>query len=119
MHRPRVEPSCDSRLSAYWGNAPSPGTFSGAATDGNLWKQDRDSRWDGQTPPSGTAAPISVRATPLEGNVVVEQSLSDYRLFQHLKVFLVKQHFPSNDDLETGGCQRLDSNSGGGSLRYR
>ncbi|GBN60400.1 hypothetical protein AVEN_201464-1 [Araneus ventricosus] len=32
---------------------------------------------------------------------------SDYHLFQHLKRFLTKQHFPSDDDVQTDSCRRL------------
>ncbi|GBN89187.1 hypothetical protein AVEN_64714-1 [Araneus ventricosus] len=32
---------------------------------------------------------------------------SDYLLFQHLKRFLAKQHFPSDDDVQTDGCNGL------------
>ncbi|GBN56259.1 hypothetical protein AVEN_71014-1 [Araneus ventricosus] len=31
---------------------------------------------------------------------------SDYYLFQYLKRFLTKQHFPSDDDVQTEGCFR-------------
>ncbi|GBM52873.1 hypothetical protein AVEN_77105-1 [Araneus ventricosus] len=54
--------------------------------------------------------------------VVVSDSLdlapSDYHLFQHLKRFLARQHFPS-DELQIDGCQRLSPLSGAGFLRHR
>ncbi|GBL72916.1 hypothetical protein AVEN_128103-1 [Araneus ventricosus] len=57
MSRRRAEPASDSRLPArrrHWGNAATPGAFSGAGTDGSGWEQDRDYRRDDQTPLSGT-----------------------------------------------------------------
>ncbi|GBM09371.1 hypothetical protein AVEN_184079-1 [Araneus ventricosus] len=44
---------------------------------------------------------------------------SDYYLFKHLKRFLAKQHFPSDEDVQADGCHRLASLSGGKSLRPR
>ncbi|GBL85416.1 hypothetical protein AVEN_34605-1 [Araneus ventricosus] len=52
-------------------------------------------------------------------SVVVEQSLSDYYLFQNLKTFLAKQHFPSDYDVQTDGCHRLAPLSRGESLQHR
>ncbi|GBN21062.1 hypothetical protein AVEN_146946-1 [Araneus ventricosus] len=31
----------------------------------------------------------------------------DYYLFQYLKMFMAKQNFPRDDDMETDGCHRL------------
>ncbi|GBL72641.1 hypothetical protein AVEN_127894-1 [Araneus ventricosus] len=43
----------------------------------------------------------------------------DYHLSQLLKRFLVKLHFPSDDDMQTDVCHKLTSLSGGGSFRHR
>ncbi|GBM85239.1 hypothetical protein AVEN_177241-1 [Araneus ventricosus] len=42
-------------------------TRKGAGTYISRWEQDRDCGRDGQTPPSGAAAPVDVYATPHEG----------------------------------------------------
>ncbi|GBM03674.1 hypothetical protein AVEN_134904-1 [Araneus ventricosus] len=44
---------------------------------------------------------------------------SDYRLFQHLKRFMSKQNFRSDDDLQIDGCHRLTLLSGGRHLRHQ
>ncbi|GBL91313.1 hypothetical protein AVEN_203467-1 [Araneus ventricosus] len=98
----RTEPSCDSRLSVrfrHWGHAASPGTFSDVGTDGSRWEQDRDCRRDGQTPPSEKVQQLLCAQCRMRASVVVEQSP-----LQHLKKFLLKQNFPSEDDVHTGGC---------------
>ncbi|GBM14155.1 hypothetical protein AVEN_172915-1 [Araneus ventricosus] len=69
-HFRRTELACYRRLYApcrHWGNTASPGTFSGAGTDGNRWKQDRyDTRVD-KTPSSGAAAAVVVCTAALDG----------------------------------------------------
>ncbi|GBM19291.1 hypothetical protein AVEN_259872-1 [Araneus ventricosus] len=45
--------------------------------------------------------------------------LATTNLFQQLKRSLAKQHFPSDDDMQTDGCHRLVPLSDGGSLRHR
>ncbi|GBM44364.1 hypothetical protein AVEN_185666-1 [Araneus ventricosus] len=51
--------------------------------------------------------------------VVVEQSPSDYHLFQHLKSFLAKQHLYNDDEVQTDGFHRRAPLSDGRSLRHR
>ncbi|GBM91247.1 hypothetical protein AVEN_251134-1 [Araneus ventricosus] len=69
-HFRRTELACYRCLYArcrHWGNAASPGTLSGAGTDGNRWKQDRYDTRVNQTASSGAAAAVVVCAAPLEG----------------------------------------------------
>ncbi|GBO45231.1 hypothetical protein AVEN_125541-1 [Araneus ventricosus] len=59
-------------ITTYWlplDEASSPFSVSpeSAGTDGSFWKQDRDCRRDGRTPPSIAPAAIVVCAVPLEG----------------------------------------------------
>ncbi|GBM09606.1 hypothetical protein AVEN_60246-1 [Araneus ventricosus] len=73
IRRLRSRPSCDSRSSArcrHWGDAASPGTFSGAGTDGSRWEKNRDERRDGQVPPNGTTGAVIWCTAPHEGEPV-------------------------------------------------
>ncbi|GBL82545.1 hypothetical protein AVEN_263642-1 [Araneus ventricosus] len=127
VYRSRRNPESGTRvrlpsaLRHHWGNAARPRKLCRAEIDGNRWEQDRDYRWDIKTRSSspGTTVAVVACAAPHESercrgvtqyqNDASHASCSNYHLFQHLKMFLARQHFPIDDDVQMATTRWLCS----------